>query len=391
MRADPKKWATRHPGLRTTAKLLLATLLILLVTVEGLVVARRPTGPHAVTWATGAFVCLCAVPWTRIPPATRAWLAAAGSWTATLALFLSSRPLAVWGTGEAIALLVLLTGVLRYSPTRQAAVLGPLLGLAAVAAPVRDAAPGRFTLLFSALTAVVAAFSLLLRGKDAQRVRDVQAVRAAERLELARELHDLVAHHVTGIVVQARAARFTAVDADRAAATFERIETAGDEALSAMRRLVRVLREGAPQTAPVAGLAELRELTEAFARTGPPVILYVEQGLAQRLPGELAATAHHVVREALTNVRKHAADATAVRVALRTVTGGFQVRVADDGGTPASAASGDDGGFGLAGLTERVAALGGELTAGPGTEGGWEVRAVLPYETPPPPSYDGDS
>ncbi|KUF14280.1 histidine kinase [Streptomyces silvensis] len=375
----------RHPERRTAARLLLATVLVLLVTAEGLTLADRPTGPRAAVWTAGILCCLCAVPWARPPLAARAWTAAGVSWAATLYAFVSAHPQTVWGTGEAIALLVLLTAVLLRLPARPAAVLGPLLALACVAAPVRDASPGRFTLLFSALAAVVSAFSLLLRAQQAQRERDVAAVRAAERLDLARELHDLVAHHVTGIVVQARAASFTAVGADAAAGTFTRIADAGDEALGAMRRLVRVLREGEARTAPPAGLAALRDLAETFSATGPPVAVVVEPGLQERLPADLAATAHHIVRESLTNVRKHAAGATSVQVGVRVVDGGLEVRVTDDGGGPTdqhpapSAHPGDRGGFGLAGLEERATALGGTLTAGPAAAGGWEVRAVLPY------------
>ncbi|MFC7306468.1 sensor histidine kinase [Streptomyces monticola] len=377
-------WFGQHRASRTAAKLLFAAALILLVAFEGVALARRPTSPHALVAFSGVFVCLCAVPWSGAPLLARAWAAAGVSWAVSLYLIFSERPLIVWGMGEAVALLVLLTGVLLRAPARSAAVLGPLLGLACVAAPVRDADPGRFTMLFSVLTAVVTAFSLLLRAQAVQRVRDLQAVRAAERIELARELHDLVAHHVTGIVVQARAARFTAVEGERAAATFERIEHAGDEALGAMRRLVKVLREGAAETEPVAGISQVRELAERFSQAGPPAILYVEPGLEDTLPGDLAAVAHRVVREALTNTRKHAADATAVRIGLRALPGALEVRVADDGSRAASLSdTSRGGGFGLAGLTERVTALGGELTAGRSAEGGWEVRAVLPYETGP--------
>ncbi|MEI5099996.1 histidine kinase [Streptomyces sp. PmtG] len=376
----------RHPALRPAAHLLLAAALIALVLVEGLALTANPTEPRAALWTAGIVTCLCAVPWARVPLTARAWTAATTSWAATLYVFASGRPLAVWGMGEAIALLVLLTGVLLRLPARRAAVLGPLLALACAAAPVRDAAPGRFTLLFSALAAVVSAFSLLLRGTEAQRVREVEAVRAAERLDLARELHDLVAHHVTGIVVQARAATFTAgttVDPRATAATFTRIAHAGDEALGAMRRLVRVLRDSEARTAPTAGLAELRALAETSATTGPPVTVEVEHGLQERLPADLAATAHHIVREALTNVRKHAADASAVHVDVRLTDGGLEVRVTDDGTAHPPPAPRERhperGGFGLVGLEERVRALGGRLTAGPRATGGWQVRAVLPH------------
>lgn len=378
-------WARRHPRTAGWIRLALSLVLLALVTFEGVVLARQPSLPHATVWASGILVCLSAAPWPAIPLLVRAWFAAAVTWTATLLLIFGNHPLAVWGGGEAIALLVLLSQVLLRASARTAAVLGPLLGLGCMAVPVRDADPGRFTLLFSVLAVVVAAYSLLLRLQSGQRVRELSAVRTAERLELARELHDLVAHHVTGIVVEARAARFTGVSAERATEIFGRIETAGDEALGSMRRLVKVLRESdaaaGPQsgTAPVAGLADLRGLTERFSVTGPPVALSVEAGLADRLPGDVAATAHRIVLEALTNIGKHAATATAVRVGLRTVPAGLEIRIADDGGRPAKLSdNARGGGYGLVGMAERAEALGGHLTAGPAPEGGWLVTATLP-------------
>ncbi|MFD0354794.1 sensor histidine kinase [Streptomyces sp. NPDC127110] len=377
-------WARRHPRAADWIRLLLCLLLLSLVTFEGVVLARQPSPPHAAVWASGLLVCLSAAPWPGIPLLPRAWFAAATTWTVTLLLIFGNRPVVVWGAGEAIALLVLLSQVLLRAPARTAAVLGPLLGLGCMAAPVRDTSPGRFTLLFSVLAVVVAAYSLLLRLQAVQRVRELHAVRTAERLELARELHDLVAHHVTGIVVEARAARFTHVDADRAAEVLGRIETAGDAALGSMRRLVRILREDDtsgthPATAPVAGLADIRELTARFSATGPPVVLYIEQDLENRLPAHVAATAHRIVLEALTNIAKHAATATAVRIGLRTVPTGLEVRIADDGGHPARLSeNARGGGYGLAGMAERAEALGGSLTAGPAPEGGWLVTAHLP-------------
>ncbi|MFE4263893.1 sensor histidine kinase [Streptomyces sp. NPDC056883] len=388
-------WARRHPYAADWIRIILSLTLLSLVTFEGVVLARQPSTPHAAVWVSGILVCLSAVPWPRIPLLARAWFASAVTWAVTLSLLFSNLPLVVWGGGEAVALLVLLTQVLLRAPARTAAVLGPLLALGSMAAPVRDADPGRFTLLFSVLAVVVTAYSLLLRLQSVQRVRELRAVRSAERLELARELHDLVAHHVTGIVVEARAARYTKVSAERAGEIFGRIETAGDEALGSMRRLVKILREGAEDadpekgkgaakpgsagTAPVAGLREIRGLAERFAATGPPVVLYVEEGLEARLPADVAATAHRIVLEALTNIGKHAATATAVRVGLRTVPAGLEVRIADDGGRPAKLSeNARGGGYGLVGMAERAEALGGSLTAGPAPEGGWLVTALLP-------------
>ncbi|MEV8533050.1 ATP-binding protein [Streptomyces sp. NPDC051211] len=186
---------------------------------------------------------------------------------------------------------------------------------------------------------------------------------------------------------QARAARFTRLAADpdpaRADEVFARIETAGDEALGSMRRLVKVLREedGPPGTTPVAGIQEIRELTERFSATGPPVVLYVEDGLQDRLPGDIAATAHRIVLEALTDIGKHAATATTVRIGLRTTPAGLELRIADDGGRPARLSDqARGGGYGLAGMAERAEAMGGTLKAGPAPEGGWRVTAILPLQ-----------
>ncbi|MBT2470482.1 two-component sensor histidine kinase [Streptomyces sp. ISL-66] len=392
-------WARRHPYAADWIRITLSVTLLALVSFEGVVLARQPSTPHAAVWASGILVCLSAAPWPGIPLLVRAWFAVAVTWTVTLLLIFGHHPLVVWGGGEAIALLVLLSQILVRAPAPTAAVLGPFLGLGCMAVPVRDTDPGRFTLLFSVLAVVVAAYSLLLRLQSVQRVRELRAVRSAERLELARELHDLVAHHVTGIVVEARAARFTKVSAERAEEIFGRIEAAGDEALGSMRRLVKILREGAEDTgtgpgagsgtgpaaaagtAPVAGLREIRGLTERFAVTGPPVVLYIEEDLEARLPADVAATAHRIVLEALTNIGKHAATATAVRIGLRTVPAGLEVRIADDGGRPARLSeSAGGGGYGLVGMAERAEALGGSLTAGPAPEGGWLVTALLPLQ-----------
>ncbi|TDD89147.1 sensor histidine kinase [Actinomadura rubrisoli] len=256
-----------------------------------------------------------------------------------------------------------------------------------------------FTAPLGILVAIALGVGLYLRAVDARRSRSLSAARRDERLDLARDLHDFVAHHVTGIVVQAQAARFaaqsgTAQSPDQLDTMFAGIEKAGTEALTSMRRMVGLLRDaqnvGAPdgdagagaradgdrgtRTRPVGDLAQVRELVEGF--THPPATLVLAPDLGA-LPPEVATSVHRVVQEALTNVRKHAADAASVRVTVARVGGdSIEVAVRDDGQgrgrrLPSS-------GFGLAGLAERVDALGGRLRAGPRPEGGWEVVAVLP-------------
>ena len=352
--------------------------LVTLVCVEGVVLRRQPALPHAVVWGSGLAVVLCALPWRHPGLTTRAAGAVAISGSVSLTLLVGQPPLHVWGLGEGLALLVLLSEVVRQATTRVAAVLAPLLGTAAIAVPLRDDDPSRFTLLVTALTAAVSAYSLVLRSAEAQRVRDLVDVRSAERAELARELHDVVAHHITGVVVLARAAGYTQLEREAAATVFTRIEHSAGETLSAMRRLVVLLRDGSAPTAPVAGLADLRELAETYSGTGPPVTLRVDPGLEDEVSPEVAAGVHRIAREALTNARKHGADATGVVIEVHRLVQAVQVTITDDGSRPDPLAAGSGGGFGLVGLTERAQALGGSLRAGPLPEGGWRVTATLP-------------
>ncbi|MET7403794.1 histidine kinase, partial [Dactylosporangium sp. NPDC005572] len=212
--------------------------------------------------------------------------------------------------------------------------------------------------LLAWLAAVVA--GLLLRERDRRR-RDAAA---AVRLDLARELHDEVAHHVTGIVLQAQAARILARrrpgEVDGALAG---IETAGAEALAAMRRVVALLREG----------EDLGDLVSRYG--GPPVRLRLPAGGLRCAPA-VSAVVYRVVQESLTNVTRHAPRARSVSVTVGESPSSVTVTVLDDGPSPAPAA----GGYGLIGMRERVEALGGELSAGPAPSGGWAVSAVLPRE-----------
>ncbi len=203
---------------------------------------------------------------------------------------------------------------------------------------------------------------------------------AAERQRIARELHDVVAHSLSVMVVQAGAARrLVATKPDLAAEALGAIETTGREALDEMRRLLGVLRtpEGdkeSPDLAPQPSLVHLDDLTGADP--GLPVEVVVE-GEPAPLPAAIDLQAYRIVQEALTNVRKHAGPARAT-VHLHYGTDALEVRVDDDGrGASASAPLGGEG-HGLVGMRERAALCGGELRAGPRPGGGWSVTARLP-------------
>ncbi|MFA1542737.1 sensor histidine kinase [Actinomadura monticuli] len=326
------------------------------------------------------------------------WAIAAGALSAFSTLYLGTAVRPDFGAPSLFAeiggLLIVLARIVWKARRERLVPIAFLLGAAVLATPLRWSAlaAALFTAPLGITVSIALGAGLYLRALDARRSRTLAAARRDERLELARDLHDFVAHHVTGIVVQAQAARFAARagagqspdDLDR---MFGGIEKAGTEALTSMRRMVGLLRDaqnvnapdgeavpdGGAATRPVGDLAQLRDLVAGFAH--PPATLTLAPGLGALRP-EVASAAHRVVQEALTNIRKHAADAATVRVTLGRAGPDVEVAVRDDGrGRGRMLPS---GGFGLTGLAERVGAAGGRLRAGPRPEGGWEVVAVLP-------------
>jgi signal transduction histidine kinase len=311
-------------------------------------------------------------------------------------LYTASAPVlhrvAPFSPGEIAILLCLLFVAVRHCPPRWAVVCG-LLDLAAVLTqPARyfrhlttGEAPG-YVLVGLVLAGLVASLAAYLRSLDYRRTVAVADTRREERLAIAADLHDFVAHHVTGILVQTQMARMMATtqpeDLDPVLAG---IEGAATEALASMRRTVGVLRDAdEAERRPVGDLAGIEDLAERFASPVQKVALD-RAGVPDDLPHEVQAAAFRVVQEALTNVRRHAADATEVTVRLALDGDRLTVSVADDGrgGTQLPDAA-HGGGFGLVGLKERVTALGGELTAGPRTGYGWEIGAAFPLPTERP-------
>ncbi|MFD0734975.1 sensor histidine kinase [Planotetraspora mira] len=223
------------------------------------------------------------------------------------------------------------------------------------------------------------------------RERDFEARRAvtAERARIARELHDVVAHHVSMMVVQAEAGPVAAEhDARGSVRAFDTIAETGRRALVEMRRLLSVLREETdgpePALVPQPGVAELPDLVEQVRQAGLPATLDIE-GEPVPLYAGVDLSAYRIVQEALTNAVKHAGKVP-VRVHLRYSGQELRIEVRDDGHAAGAARAGRDdggpnGGNGLIGMRERAHLFGGELTAGPDPEGGFTVRARLPLES----------
>jgi signal transduction histidine kinase len=219
-----------------------------------------------------------------------------------------------------------------------------------------------------------------LRFGDARRQLAVDAARRDERLELARELHDVVAHHVAGIVVQAQAARLVAAKRPETLdGMLTGIESAGNDALAAMRRVVSLLRDPGDAGGLAPGPEQLSDLAARFAGHGPAVRLRLPDGDRPPWPPEVAAAVYRIVQEALTNVALHARDAANVAIVVDGDQSGVRVEVTDDGqARPLASSRFAGGGHGLAGMRERAEALGGTLHAGPGPGGGWAVHAAVP-------------
>jgi signal transduction histidine kinase len=219
------------------------------------------------------------------------------------------------------------------------------------------------------------------RARRAEHDREQEARRRVteERLRIARELHDVVGHHLALINVQAGVAAHVLDDRpDQARQALAHIRQASRAGLAELRDTIGLLREpGEPKapTEPTVGLSGLDELIASFARSGMRIERDIE-GSACTLPPVVDLTAYRVVQESLTNVRKHA-DGSAARLRLSYVPSGLRILVEDDGpGGPCG--TDGTGGHGIAGMRERVAAVGGSLEAGPRPGGGFRVSAVLP-------------
>lgn len=212
--------------------------------------------------------------------------------------------------------------------------------------------------------------------------REAALAAAEERTRIARELHDVVAHGLSLMVVQAEAAEEMLARSPAAAAEpIRRVQETGRESLGEMRRLLGVLRsagEAAPSTSPQPSLSRLPDLVREAAEVGLPVDVETA-GTPVDLPLGVELAAYRIVQEALTNTRRHAA-ARRARVRLAYTADALRVDVSDDGRGP----GGGRDGHGLIGMRERAALYGGTLDAGPGDGGGFRVTAVLPLQDAAP-------
>ncbi|MEV0430160.1 sensor histidine kinase [Micromonospora sp. NPDC050495] len=276
--------------------------------------------------------------------------------------------------------------VVAYRPARAAAVAcGVALAVLLVHVFVGVRPPGLLGLM-PAVAWVAVPFAVgttvrLIRESTARdRVDEARRLADAERLRVAREVHDVVGHGLAAIHLQAEIAlHLLGRKPEQAEAALIAISRTSKEALDELRVTLTVVRrdEAADERSPAPGLAQLPQLRERLAGAGVPVSVEVE-GEPRPLPVAVDLAAYRVVQEALTNVLRHAGPATAA-VRLRYAPAEVAVEVTDTG-RGAAAGPPRPGGYGLAGMRERVTALGGSFTAGPAPAGGFRVHATLPVE-----------
>jgi signal transduction histidine kinase len=274
--------------------------------------------------------------------------------------------------------LVLVYSLLRWRGGRDAAIGLVVVAVAVAVIVSRDFSGAAETIAGIAVVLLAAALGASVRYRAAAREQLVVQAKLQEREQLARELHDTVAHHVSAIAIQAQAGLVLARSSSLSGAT-EALETISGEAartLAQMRTMVSALRERRqqPATAPQGRIADIEGLA-----AGGTDALRIEvrlRGDLTNLPPAVEGAVYRVVQESITNAKRHAQQANRVEVEVTGDTGGVRLTVRDDGVRTAPADN--QSGFGLVGMTERVTLLGGTLTAGPGPERGWSVQAVLP-------------
>ncbi|HET7690837.1 MAG TPA: sensor histidine kinase [Nocardioidaceae bacterium] len=282
------------------------------------------------------------------------------------------------GLHSMMAVLILLYSLVRWGSGREIAsgtafvAVVAALGMYASSAGRADVFGGSVLLL------LVVALAAVFRYRADLWRRQRLEIRNQERVALARELHDTVAHHVSAIAVQAQAGGVVAgIQPEKAAEVLAAIESEASRTLAEMRSMVRVLRDEEDVAySPQLGVADLPALARADAMPAVEVSLH---GSLNRLAPPVDAALYRLAQESLTNAVRHARSATRVRIDVRREGDVVRLRVTDDGQT--EPAPTPEQGFGLLGMTERAQLLGGSLSAGPRPDRGWVVEAVLPAET----------
>ncbi|MFI7633725.1 sensor histidine kinase [Nonomuraea sp. NPDC049400] len=357
------------PPLRVWRDWALVGVLVPVAVLEGALRPELPWRAVAVAMTVGLVPTLL---WRR----TRPLLMLATAFVTT-----SLAPLLMGGvrpeTYTMVFLLLVVYALFRWGSGREAAT-GLAIMLVAVGVSVAfyglapaDAVAG-FAVMFSAI-----ALGLAVRYRARARMRELEQVKLLEREQLARDLHDTVAHHVSAMAIRAQAGLATAASQPEAATDALRVIAAeASRTLAEMRAMVRLLRRNEPaELSPGRQIADLRQLA-GHARVGPSVDVELFGDL-DGLPPSVGAAIFRIAQESVTNARRHARHATRIAIQVAADDTSVRLRVSDDGDT-SSVRSISSPGYGLIGMIERAGLLGGTCEAGPNPDRGWTVTAVLP-------------
>lgn len=370
IRDEPAMPDPSGPGLRDWTY---TTLVVTASLIEGLLRPDVPARALSIVLTIGLAFTL---PWRRTRPLLMVALAFGVFFVVDLvALLTGGEPVGLYAVAGVV--LVLPYALLRWSSGRQI-----LLGLVVIVAFILLAVTTDFTTIGEAIAGFTiallpAAIGAAVRFQAGSLAGELERAKLLERQQLARELHDTVAHHVSAIAIQAQAGQAIATqDAPGATEALRRIEEEAKRTLREMRAIVGALRDGDDMAdlAPQPGVADIRSL--ASGTCDPPVSVELAGDL-DALPAPVEAALYRLAEESVTNAATHARNATRIEVSVVSSQEGVRLVVTDDGEGPADRSP---HGFGIAGMAERVARLGGHLQVGPDPRSGWRVEALVPRE-----------
>lgn len=313
------------------------------------------------------------------------WRVLAMAWTTqVVALVASVTTSLAWAMSAAWAAVMLSAVLMARAESRAVLAASLVTALLAVVTPLSTTFSEWLVslVIFGSLVVPVLAGGLVVRNQRRSAVVQREAARERERLAMAEELHDVIAHEITGIVVLAQAVG-PMVQGTPAAGAIERIEGSGQRALEQIRSMVATARAAEPGTeatrAPNAeSLSDLREVVENFAATVPADVRLTIEGEHRAVSPPVALAASRILTEALTNVRRHALSASRVDVGVVALDESLCVEVVDDG---YGGGIGVGNGTGIAGIKQRASLLGGVAVVGRRSDGRWRVAATIPLFT----------
>ncbi|GIH22390.1 two-component sensor histidine kinase [Acrocarpospora phusangensis] len=361
----------------------------------------RPLSPPPRVWRDWALVGVLVpvavlegflrrdLPWPAVSVLLTAGLTVTLLWRRTMPLLMIVIAFGVNGVAHLIVggnalethtmvfLLILVHALVRWGAGREV-----VIGLTIVVAAAVWTMAANFTVWAdviggSAVLAVSVALGVAFRYRSGARMRELDRVKLLEREQLARDLHDTVAHHVSAMAIRAQAGLATAaLRPDAATDALRVIEEEASRALAEMQTMVRALRRDQPaDLTPARRIADLNDLAR-HGRSGPPVEVEISGDVGD-LPPSIQAAIYRLAQESVTNARRHARHATRIEVRVTADDTSVRLRVSDDGESSAMRPAASPG-YGLIGMIERADLLGGTCVAGPDADRGWTVTAVLP-------------